>query len=284
MYVFIYRSIILPEILLLPFISWCLKSLRSNNPPTICFYFFVNNMFVIVCHASSSWPVVHFPNHSSSCTSSFILLFLPQENKLFFCFFNLFGVSWVWDSPQTQPSCLPWPLPPFSVFLCLLPPCFTEDGQKGERCQFLFLWSPPCLPPQHPAWFPPLFSSVFICVVVYFFTLSLNSPQTSESVFLIIFFPTSTLCSSVGLVPCLTLLSPPAVLSGVFQTFGARQEPPGVAHLSPPFPPVRSDTGTRSSQQQLQEDELAAGRLVDSQTVKLPSHLETSALCRLLYL
>lgn len=74
---------------------------------------------------------------------------------------------------------------------------------------------------------------------------------------------------SVRLVPCLTLLFLPDVLAGVFQTLGARQEPPGVARLSPPFLPIRSGTGTQSSvssQQQLQEDKLAAGGLADLQT------------------
>lgn len=74
------------------------------------------------------------------------------------------------------------------------------------------------------------------------------------------------------LVPlCLTPLFLPAFLSGHFQTFGARQELPGVAYFSPPFPPVRSNTGIESSvssQRQLQEDQLTAGQLVDLQTRK----------------
>lgn len=74
------------------------------------------------------------------------------------------------------------------------------------------------------------------------------------------------------LVPlCLTPPFLPAFLSGHFQTFGARQELPGVAYFSPPFPPVRSNTGIESSvssQRQLQEDQLTAGQLVDLQTRK----------------
>lgn len=75
----------------------------------------------------------------------------------------------------------------------------------------------------------------------------------------------SVLLSVLFLV--LTLPFVPAVLSGVFQTFGACQEPPGLARLSPPFIPTRSDAGTPSSvssqqqQQQLQEDELATGQI-----------------------
>lgn len=74
------------------------------------------------------------------------------------------------------------------------------------------------------------------------------------------------------LVPlCLTPPFLPAFLSGHFQTFGARQELPGVAYFSPPFPPVRSNTGIESSvssQRQLREDQLTAGQLVDLQTRK----------------
>lgn len=87
---------------------------------------------------------------------------------------------------------------------------------------------------------------------------SLLSPQTSGWIFLIFFFPPPpAVCLSVSPVSCLTLPFLPAVLSGVFQTFGACQEPPGLARLAPPFIPIRSDAGTRSSvssQQQLQED------------------------------
>lgn len=86
---------------------------------------------------------------------------------------------------------------------------------------------------------------------------------------------------------CLTLLFLPALLSGVVQTFGARQEPPGVARLSAPFIPIRSDAGTASfvsSQQQLQEGQLAAVSLVHWLTLKLTPRVQTSAVFLASYL
>ncbi|KAG7228561.1 hypothetical protein INR49_007735 [Caranx melampygus] len=56
---------------------------------------------------------------------------------------------------------------------------------------------------------------------------------------------------------------------GAFQTCGARGEAPAVAHLSPPFIPFRTGSGSQSSdssQQQLQEDQLAADHLLHIET------------------
>lgn len=110
---------------------------------------------------------------------------------------------------------------------------------------------------------------VFVCLhhIISFSVLIL---------FIILFIFPSLLSHSLFqyqcLVPlCLTPPFLPAFLSGHFQTFGARQELPGVAYFSPPFPPVRSNTGIESSvssQRQLQEDQLTAGQLVDLQTRK----------------
>lgn len=137
----------------------------------------------------------------------------------------------------TQPSCL-----------CLCLSCCLEDGKKGEQCWFQFLSA--CI-----ISFPSLF----------WFYLS----------FYLFIFPSLLshgLFQYQCLVPlCLTPPFLPAFLSGHFQTFGARQELPGVAYFSPPFPPVRSNTGIESSvssQRQLQEDQLTAGQLVDLQTRK----------------
>lgn len=83
------------------------------------------------------------------------------------------------------------------------------------------------------------------------------------------FFPTASSSITAWFSSCLTPLFLPAVLSGHFQTFGVRQELPGVAYFSPPFPPIRSNTGIQSSvssQRQLQEDQLTADQLVDLQT------------------
>lgn len=92
------------------------------------------------------------------------------------------------------------------------------------------------------------------------------------------------LCSRVVLPVSLasnfTLLSLPAACSGLFQTFGACQELPGLAHLSSSFIPPRSDTGTRSSvssQQQLPKDQIAVGLLGDFQAVAFHSSIKTFA-------
>lgn len=83
----------------------------------------------------------------------------------------------------------------------------------------------------------------------------------------------------VSLASNFTLLFLPAACSGLFQTFGAGQEPPGLAHLSSsPFIPPRSDTGTRSSassQQQLQDDQIAVRPLGDFQAVPFLSSIKT---------
>lgn len=87
--------------------------------------------------------------------------------------------------------------------------------------------------------------------------LSFSTFCFSPNVWIFLIFFLLQYLSFVSLVPCLTLPFLPAVLSGVFQTFGACQETPGLARLSPPFIPIRSHTGTQSSvssQQQLQED------------------------------
>lgn len=152
-------------------------------------------------------------------------------------------------------------LPAF-VFLPLFLPCFTEDSQKGEKCRFSFSFSAFCS--QHPARFPAFlftFSSLSasccqspcICILFSFLLYPSFSSQTSGC----FFPPPAPVSLSVCRVAFLTLPFLPALLSGVFQTFGAGQEAPGVACLSPPFTPIRSDTGTQSfdsSQQQLQED------------------------------
>lgn len=78
-------------------------------------------------------------------------------------------------------------------------------------------------------------------------------------------------------MPGLTLPLLPALLSGVFQTPGASQEPPGLALLCPLLRPVHAGTQSFvSSQQQLQEDEIAAGgpaALLDSLLYELLSSL-----------
>lgn len=128
-----------------------------------------------------------------------------------------------------QPSCL-----------CLCLSCCLEDGKKGERCWFQFLSA---------------------CIISFPSVIILFPSLLSHGLF-----------QYRGLVLlCLTPPFLPGFLSGHFQTFGARQELPGVAYFSPPFPPVRSNTGIESSvssQRQLQEDQLTAGQLVDSQTRK----------------
>lgn len=110
---------------------------------------------------------------------------------------------------------------------------------------------------QHVSSFLSLSSLFFSFFYLFYFFLI--SSQTSGAIF---FFSSSCSMSLFLLFLVLTLPFLPAVLSGVFQTFGAGQEPPGLAHLSPPFISIESNTGTQSSvssQQQLQEDELAAG-------------------------
>lgn len=144
-------------------------------------------------------------------------------------------------------------LPPLlSLFLPPFLPCFTEDCQKGERCCVL------CLPVLN---ILPCFLSFYFLLPLHFLLpVSFHLFGLLTSIFL--FVPPFKLlvlslgvCLPVSLVPCLTLPFLPAVLSGVFQTFGAGQESPGLARLSPHFVPIRSDTRTRSSsQQQLQED------------------------------
>lgn len=85
--------------------------------------------------------------------------------------------------------------------------------------------------------------------------------------------------SSLPLCPCppssggtLTLPLLPALLPGVFRAPGAGQEPPGLALLRPLLLPVHTATQSSvSSQQQLQEDKIAAGRPAASQTVRAAS-------------
>lgn len=76
------------------------------------------------------------------------------------------------------------------------------------------------------------------------------------------------------LLPVCGLILPflPALLSGVFQTSGPYQEPPGLALLSPLLLPICTGTPSFiSSQQQLQEDKIATGCPAASQTVGLTS-------------
>lgn len=73
------------------------------------------------------------------------------------------------------------------------------------------------------------------------------------------------------------------LLSGLFQTPGAGQEPPGLALLCPLLLPIHTGTQSSvSSQQQLQEDKIAAGHPAASQTV---THfcMKSRAVCWLLY-
>ena len=172
----------------------------------------------------------------------------------------------------------PLTFPPSSAFVSL-PLRFTEDGEKGERCRFLF----PlifCLPlsTSRLISFPFTFSASCCRSLCILFPFMVQLAPTYLSLSSVLLFHFSLISSPhiridlphlfspppppVTLVPCFN--SPCCPLSGVFQTFGACQEPPGVARLSPPVTPIRSDAGTQSSvssQQQLQDDELAAGLL-----------------------
>lgn len=135
-------------------------------------------------------------------------------------------------------SCLLW-LSLLPLLLSLLPTCFTEDGQKGERRPAPCLLAACCL----------LSSSVLFCCACF------NSATPSSS----------------------------PLLSGLFQTPGAGQEPPGLALLCPLLLPIHTGTQSSvSSQQQLQEDKIAAGHPAASQTV---THfcMKSRAVCWLLY-
>lgn len=104
--------------------------------------------------------------------------------------------------------------------------------------------------------FSSTWASCYLVFVLFCFPFSHFIHFSSLSNLLVLFPHLVSLSLSV-VFPCLTLPFLPAPLSGVFQTFGACQEPPGMACLSAPFTPIRSDTGTQifdSSQQQLQED------------------------------
>lgn len=158
----------------------------------------------------------------------------------------------------------------FPSFLCFCLssslPCFTEDSQKGERCRVPFLWSSTWLLISFPLLHLLLSISHILLIYTVQYLLSfissfffhLNFSLISSQHFWIHLFSSccSCVCLHVGLVHCLTLPFLPAVLSGVFQTFGACQEPPGLARLSSFFIPIRSNTGTQSSvspQQQPQD-------------------------------
>lgn len=172
------------------------------------------------------------------CWSSCRLSIIHLHRRLFFYFYSsvfpfLFG---------THPKCsvhVFW-LSLLPLLLSLLPTCITEDGQKGERVTSHF--SALLLPASHAC-----------CISI--FSLDHNILQ----------------CPLL-LVRGLILPFLPALLSGVFQTSGPYQEPPGLALLSPLLLPICNGTPSFiSSQQQLQEDKIATGCPVASQTVGLTS-------------
>lgn len=185
-------------------------------------------MFMIVCHVPSSWPIVHFTIHSCSCTSSFILFsFLRRTNCLFVCFLLVwivlslgFTTNAALMSPVTSPS-----------FLCvsLSPPSLLYRGwsERWEVSVPVSLIS--CLPAASASC---LISSSFLLHFhlcgrwfLYFFLKRLNRFSSSSC-----FSPTSILCSSVGLVPCLTLLFPPCCPLRCFPNFWS---PSGAAWRGP---------------------------------------------------
>lgn len=106
----------------------------------------------------------------------------------------------VWDSPQTQPSCLLWLLPPSSAFVSSSVPCFTEDSQKGERCRVPFLSSPP------PAirllfffsftWFNIYCPSSLLLSFFFYLNFSLISSQTLGSIYFLLLLQCLTARSS----------------------------------------------------------------------------------------
>ncbi|MEQ2263992.1 hypothetical protein XENORESO_016855 [Xenotaenia resolanae] len=171
------------------------------------------------------------------------------------------------------PSCLLLLLLPSCLSL-FASPAFQRTVRKVRRIASRIFLLPPfkasCL-----ISFPPSVSSFsFVCL----------NPKQHPLFFTPVLYHTffSPLPSIFTSPFHLTLLFLHAFLAGDFQTLGACQEPPGMAPLSAPFPPIRSDAWTQSSgssQQQLQEEQLAAGQLVDLQTFNCASHVDISSVC-----
>lgn len=261
---------------------------RSFHTETLSAPFYLLSLSL---HSSRCWPV----DYSGEQTGSQIVCV------------SYFEFSWMFDihRKRSRHVSSDFSLLPLLLSLFLPHPLYRRRSERWEVLLPIPLNL--CLPFSTSCFsFHFTFSSwyqspciLFICMVQHLSCfLSLSSLLISffklfvflQYFFWIIFFspPSAPVSASpVGLFPCLTVLFLPAVLSGVFQTFGACQEPPGLARLSPAFIAIRSNTGTRSSvssqQQHLQEDKLAAWRLADLQTVKFPSLFETSAVCWLLY-
>lgn len=147
-------SLIFPKV---PFVAFYryLKRQRNKNPSisfllsATCLWLFSTSSHPIIHLTNSKEPLFHF---TFQCSHFYLLSFQlsisywPADRTrrtnmkpVCFCFLAVLVFMNVWDSSQTQPSCLHWLLPPSSAFVSSSIPCFTEDSQKGERCRVPFL-------------------------------------------------------------------------------------------------------------------------------------------------
>lgn len=244
-----------PEVPLFSFLFLrCLKSLRNRiSSISFCFLLSPSSLIIFVF----SHPIIHqfFTFQRSLHTET------PSAPPFLFALFirpSVVDLQTVLSPHVSSDFSL---LPLFSFLLLLLSPPLLyrrrlERWEVSRHISHVIF----CLPQHHLLHLPFLSPPPPATGVPVFFLL----PSSFLDLFPNICLDLSRLvslrclvCVPVSLVPCLTLPFLPAVLSGVFQTLGAGQEPPGLARVSPHFVPIRSDTGTRnsdSSQQQLQED------------------------------
>lgn len=149
-------SLIFPKV---PFVTFYRYLKREKTNPSISFLLSATCLWL---SSMSSHPISHLTNSKEplfhfifQCSHFYLLSFQlsisywPADRTrrtnmkpVCLCFLAVLVFVNFWDSPQTQPSCLLWLLPPSSAFVSFSIPCFTEDSQKGERCWVPFLILP----------------------------------------------------------------------------------------------------------------------------------------------
>lgn len=195
--------------------------------------------------------VLHFHHSSDSRRATVSLL----VSLLFFC--SVFGRTnpgeQIWNQNVfvflklclRRHKCSPCVSSDFSFILLLLSllSFFVLYRRWSGRWEVSLLWSSACFFSVSPHFSDS--THISQCSLLFYFFFFLVSPISLLDHFPIFLFSSST-CLCLVSFDMLTPFSSSTVLSGVFQTHGACQEAPGLAHLSPCFTPTRSNARLQS--------------------------------------